>query len=67
MGTDLNDVNTNTDRLSVKLVRVVDNYDLNIAVQFVNQLMNVLFFNRNDFVQGNYILSINNIRNPASN
>lgn len=34
MGTDLNDVNTNTDRLSVRLFRVSNGEEINIAVNF---------------------------------
>ncbi len=29
--------------------------------------MNVLFFSKSDFTADDYILEINNIRNPASN
>ena len=40
---------------------------MEIAVNFVNQLINVIFFNRAEFTAGNYTLKISNIKTQGSN
>jgi len=68
MGKNLNDVNTNTDRLSVRLFRGGGGIEqLQVAVSFDGQKMRVQFFNRTAFSADTYRLVIYNILNPAAN
>lgn len=49
MGSDLNDVNTNTDRLSI-ILNSEDGTSLPIAVKFVSQIIYVMFLDSTNII-----------------
>ncbi|KAL4481634.1 hypothetical protein ABPG74_007723 [Tetrahymena malaccensis] len=74
LGSDLWDVNSNTDRLTVTLFKIdtsnpsgPQNINVPIAVQFAENVMRIQLADRTQFTASSYILIIDGILTPASN
>ncbi|EAR93974.2 transmembrane protein, putative (macronuclear) [Tetrahymena thermophila SB210] len=74
LGSDLWDVNSNTDRLTVTLFKIdtsnpsaPQNIAVPIAVQFAENVMGIQLADRTQFTASSYILVIDGILTPASN
>jgi hypothetical protein len=68
MGNDLNDVNTNSEKLAVILKNSdLGDFRLDVAISASNSKMTLIFFNRAQFTASTYLLQINGIRNPSNN
>ncbi|KAL4512787.1 hypothetical protein ABPG72_017472 [Tetrahymena utriculariae] len=74
LGSDLWDVNSNTDRLTITLFKIdtsnpsaPQNINVPIAVQFTENVMRIQLADRTQFTASSYILVIDGILTPASN
>lgn len=57
MGDDLNDVNTNTEKLTINLERLEPTTEtVSVAISTVNQRMQLIFFDRSKFTEGKYLM-----------
>lgn len=57
MGNDLNDVNTNSEKLAVILKNSNNNdFRLDVAISVFNSKMTLIFFDRTQFVGSTYLL-----------
>ena len=60
-------MNSNIDRLSISLKRISNGQQLKIAASIVNQVLRILLFDPTQLTADQYLLTIDNIRTPASN